>query len=169
MITRRQRLAVVLCSTLLVLAAACARNPSNYARAFGLADDAMRGFVIIFNRGRNPESTSVALTRIATIFDRGLASVATTVGELPPKVRSGFTGIVCQTLAYRASHTEWPDEQKMEEFAVAALAGLSDNYDRREFGKSALSVAFTIAGQSEFDQKAVNDVVCAAVAFPVSR
>lgn len=139
-------------------------------RAFGLADDVLRPYVDDLARTVGDDAAEVAVARIGRHVDDGVSSAVAAGREINPELRSGFTGVVCQTLAYFVVNDVWPTEDELAGFVANELSGvLAPQESAIQVGAAAQRVAENIMSESEIDQEAATEVVCAAAGYTFSR
>lgn len=158
---------------LLLLASVVACTPGQRAglgRAFGMADDVIRPYVDDLARTAGNDAAEQAVSRIGRHVDDGLTSAIAAGDEISPEVRSGFTGVVCQILAQYVTSNTWPSNEALAGFVAGELGGLlAPGYSASQVGDAALQVANSVMNESEIDQTAATEVVCAAAGYTLSR
>ena len=134
-----------------------------------MADDVIRPYVDDLARTAGDDAAEEAVARIGRHVDDGVAPAFAAGREIPSDIRSGFTGVVCQALAHYLNFNVWPTNEQLAGFVAMELGGLlAPQQSAAQVGEAALQVAGNIMGESEIDQTAATEVVCAAAGYTLS-
>ncbi len=168
-INRKSGISILLILAILLVGCSPGQR-AGIGRAFGIADDVIRPYLDDFAITVGDDAANASITRIGQHVDDGIAALAAAGSDVPAEIRSSFTGVVCETLIFAIQNGAWPSQEAIAAYIVDEIGGaLSEQYNARDVADASLTVAGNVLAQTDIDQEAATNVVCAAAGYVVSR